>query len=645
MMKAIKKTGHFNDLEFYKGVFERAPIGYFLCDKQGIIKRVNSQIATFSGYSQEELTGKNISRFYQPFYPGMVKRNTPHFHKKRITFETGLLHKTGKILPSLCHLHVINSSDGHTVEIEGFVQDISENTVRTERLERLNKKVNDALVNKKKFIAYLGHELKVPLNSLLGILYLFDSENLNHTQVGQLDALRTASRNMQDFIKDLFQLAELEAGKKLLNTDTTDTALLFNNLCTSFSTISAKKGIKIQFSISEEVPERIIIDRAKVLRIFNNLIANAIKYSGGSKVSVTLKIEKYLKQDGLLMKASVKDNGKGIEPAIKDEIFDLYVQEETSRKEEGSTGLGLWLVRELVYLMNGKIGLDTKPGKGALFWFTFEATIPRNAGKTDEKVQGERQPLIISGKDVTILIVDDNKFNREITSKILSKAGAIVHTAVSGDHALQILKTLKVDLVLMDIQMPVHDGLWTVQQVRKVAGFEDLMVVALSGYETVELENEENSNAFNLVLSKPIEPDTLIKSLNKLLKGTEVQKEKQYSLNNTIDIINFEVINKLEKFGDKEMVLEAFDEFEKDFLMKYEEINSLAKKGNYSGILYKLHAIKANSATLGLSGVFMASLNLEQDIENNDLSCILTDIDLLYERFTEFTVYKSISYN
>ncbi|MDH5400612.1 MAG: response regulator, partial [Cyclobacteriaceae bacterium] len=420
--------------------------------------------------------------------------------------------------------------------------------------------------------------------------------------------------------------------------------LLFNNLRASFSTISKKSGIKLQFSCSDEVPDHIIIDRTKVLRIFNNLISNAIKYSGGNNVSVTLQVEKHLKH-GLLMKATVKDNGRGIEPSIQDEIFDLYVQKESTQKEAGSIGLGLWLVRELVYLMNGKIGLDTKAGKGALFWFTFEATIPKHPVKANEKKTIWNQKLTISRKDLTILIVDDNKLNREITGKILTNAGAKVYMAISGDDALQMLKTREVDLVLLDIQMPVHDGLWTVQQLRKTAEIEDLLVVALTGYDSVELERKGNSSMFNLLLSKPIKPDTLIKSLNKLLKGTEVQKEKQYSLNNTKDIINFEVINKLEKFGDKEMILEAFDEFEKDFLRKYKEINSLARKGNYSGILYNLHAIKANSATLGLSGVLMASRNLERDIEDNDFSCIFTDINLLYERFTEFTVYKSIRYN
>ena len=600
-------------------------------------------MATISGYSSTDLRGKNISQFCQPNFPGPFERTVPLLNKKRVVFETGIIHQTGVIVPALVRLHIFSSPETGKLLIEGFVEDISEEKTKSRKLELLNRQMSGSLEEKTRFISYLGHELKGPVSSLLGLLHLFDRNNLTSKQLEQLEGLLVSSQNLRDFLNDLFQLAELGHEEGRLENGPINIVQLFSNLKITFSLIAGNSGMALEFEKEDQAPNVISADKAKVLRVFYNLISNAIKYSEGTSIKIKVGLSKK-EGDAVTLKCSVTDDGNGISPEEQRKVFDIYYQGKKNTGEEGSSGLGLWLSSELVRMLGGKIGVVSTPGSGASFWFTFQASVAHIAD--DIVTNSEALFNAFKGLQGKIAIVaDDNKFHREVTSAILKKAKMDVLMATSGEEVVGLLKSHHPSIIVLDVQMPGRGGVWAVGKIRNTDKYRQIKILGLTGYSRNAIAKELVNKGFDEIISKPAGPEILLNTINKLIKGTSVRKVDKISSNKNREVINFEVINKLEEYGGKQMVKEAFEEFENDFAIKYKQITYSAKISDFKEILYKLHAIKANSATLGLTRVVRASESLENDIEKNDLSSIVKDIKELQERFIEYKVHKNECYN
>ncbi len=362
--------------------------------------------------------------------------------------------------------------DNNRVErVLGNIIDITERKLAEQEHEvkqKLEKKVilaEESLRFKQNFLANMSHEIRTPLTGMLGMAEILGQTALNDEQKDFLNTIIQSGDNLREIINNVLDFSKIEAGKVKLRKDifslkkmATNTRQYFNSIC--------RKPIVFESAIDEALPEFIKADDIRLRQILTNLISNAVKFTDQGKISFMGQLLSRNPQTNTIeVKFSVTDTGKGIDPNIQQKLFTPFSQiEDNDTREFEGTGLGLSICRELVKLHGGNIGVNSIPGHGSTFWFTM---MVEEASQTVKKYPQHKLTLLPQPDSLKILLAEDKVTNQKVIKLILASLGHEVTIAQNGREAIEMYEPLKFDLILMDIQMPVLDGIKATRKLKE----------------------------------------------------------------------------------------------------------------------------------------------------------------------------------
>ncbi len=382
----------------------------------------------------------------------------------------------------------------------------------TYELKRAKDKAEAADKTKSEFLATMSHEIRTPMNAIMGMSELLAMSPLNQTQQKHTEILIKSSESLLELINDILDLSKIEAGHMKLHPAPVNMREYIFGCCSIMKHRAKIKDIEFEVKISKDFPEQIEIDAPRLRQILANLVSNAIKFTESGKVSLSIRTNK----EKNIMIAKVKDTGIGLTAEEQEIIFDRFTQVDSSvsRKYEG-TGLGLAITSKLVKLMGGQIKLTSTKNVGS----EFTVRIPFVKINKPVKIPAQSEPPFTKtrGKPKNILIADDSKENLMIIEHILKATGAKIELAQNGAEAFDKFKKEKYDLVLMDISMPVLDGLSATTKIRdleKSRNISPTPIVALTAHAMVEDEKKCLDAGCNKYLTKPFSHQSLINVVN-----------------------------------------------------------------------------------------------------------------------------------
>lgn len=448
-----------------------------------------------------------------------------HFVKKRILNPLYLIHQGIKYYHDGNFEYRINYPDKDEMGDLVFALDkMSENlkriTVKKEKLEaelKVNEELNKLLETQKDkihgmlkqsiqannskdiFLTNMSHEMRTPLSGIIGTLELLEEQELTEDSNYLVTLSKESAIHLSRIIDDLLEVSKLYNGKYDLNARYCNPADIFEESYNLYKITALHK--KIDYKIHYDLPNLIFIDSYRLLQILNNLISNAVKFTNQGFIEVTGGFERQNETEGELI-IRVKDSGIGIEEEIRDYIFDFFYQKDMSfTKDYQGTGIGLALVKNIVSKMNGKLDAVYDNDVGTEFIIKIPVQY-REEHKKDISEESEKKSVEIK----RILIVEDNLINRMIMRRLLEKEGfEEIEEAENGRVALDrcIHSDSPYDVIFMDIQMPVMDGLTAMKKIRELNDYETCRIVALTGYKSEEDRQNLINSGFDRYISKP----------------------------------------------------------------------------------------------------------------------------------------------
>jgi two-component system, sensor histidine kinase len=391
---------------------------------------------------------------------------------------------------------------------------------RTEDLEKAMRTALAASQAKSEFLANMSHELRTPMNGLLGMLDVVLDSPLNTEQRDELEIAQRSAYALLALLNDILDLSKIEAGKMMIESIPYDVRTVLEDCVKSFQARAAQKKIALHFEIDPHAPSKVIGDPLRVRQIAANLLSNALKFTERGWVCLRLAgVEGGL--GPAEMKIAVSDTGAGIEADKLTAIFEKFTQADGSiTRKYGGTGLGLAITKRLVEMQGGRVQVESKVGNGSTFTITLPwepvaepavlSSAPRAAQALENAVSSQ----------VRVLLVEDNLINQKVVLAILRKKGYQIDVANDGREALAKLEASRggYDIVLMDVQMPVLDGLETTRIIRKDSRWNRLPIVAMTAH-AMNGDRERCLQAgMNAYVSKPVQPSHLVSIIEKLLQ-------------------------------------------------------------------------------------------------------------------------------
>ncbi len=354
----------------------------------------------------------------------------------------------------------------------GFRVDITELYLAKEKAENANRAKSD-------FLSSMSHEIRTPMNGILGMTEVVLDTQISEEQRECLSIVKDSAHALLTIIDDILDFSKIEAGRMALESIPFVLGKMIDGLVAAQSPAAKAKQLEIEVSLADDVPVEICGDPVRLGQIINNLLGNAIKFTASGRIRIMVSQVEHLPDERLRLQVAVADTGIGIPPEQIGSIFDAFVQADSSvTRHFGGTGLGLAISRRLVACMGGALRVESVPGEGSTFTFDFLSDPPR----ATRAAEGESGLVQATTRALDILVVDDNAVNLRLMCAILKKAGHRTVVAGNGQEALEQLAARHVDVVFMDLKMPVLDGIETTRRIRagEIHSGRHLPIVALT---------------------------------------------------------------------------------------------------------------------------------------------------------------------
>ena len=367
------------------------------------------------------------------------------------------------------------------------------------------------------FLASLNHEIRTPLSGIMGITDLLLETELSREQLDYVQTTRLCADQLMEMLNSALEFAALSAGSPKLEKTEFHLPETLRGLVEEFLPKAEAKGLTLARHLDEELPEYVLGDAVRLRQTLSPLLANALKFTSSGEIEVTATANGNSNHKALLS-VSVRDTGIGIPESKLTTIFESFrqVQSGLSRTYTG-LGLGLAVARELSKLMDGDISVESKLGEGSTFRLTVPLDLAEQTAGESESSDGHAHPE--EAHRQRILLVDDNEVARRVVTHILGRADYFVHCAEGGRKGIEAASKYSYDLILMDLQMPDINGMEATAAIRKLPGYAHIPILALSANYSEEFRKQCQESGMRDFLSKPIQGEVLLKTIERYLQS------------------------------------------------------------------------------------------------------------------------------
>jgi signal transduction histidine kinase/DNA-binding NarL/FixJ family response regulator/HAMP domain-containing protein len=502
--------------DYVSNIIDSMSDSLFVIDEKSEIVTTNDALIKLLGYEMGELIGQRANTLF----------SGPVFTNDNAVAHMGTIYLKPKfdapipVTMSVSRLSTRDQVSGSGTRMVVVVQDIRE-------LLKAEQKLNQAVANSKaatfaksQFLAAMSHEIRTPMTGVIGMLDLLLDTDLSPQQLDWANSIKSSSRNLMLILNEILDQSKLEAGKLEITPADFDLRTFVRDNIQRFGPNIATKGLALDFRIDNDLPEAVHADSLRIGQILSNLLSNALKFTSTGYIEVAVKLEPN-EQDELQIRFTVTDSGIGLTDGEKRRLFSAFTQADSSTSRiYGGTGLGLSISKQLVMLMGGQIGVNSTKDIGSAFWFTVCCQSAKEALEaTDRRIALDRW---VASRPLKILVAEDNTVNQYLIRALLNKLEHSVEIAKDGLCAIDLLNAGDFDLILMDIRMPVMDGLEATASIRSTDGPKsDIPIIALTADISAGNINEYTSAGMNDVCGKPIELKLLLKTINRCL-GEEI---------------------------------------------------------------------------------------------------------------------------
>ncbi|MDX2190678.1 MAG: response regulator [Bacteroidota bacterium] len=616
--------------EKFRDIFESFQDIYYRTTLDGDIMMISPSAQELLGFKPEEIIGQKIELFYENPEVNDSLENELLTTGTVKNYEVNMKTKFGTSIQTITNLRLMYNKRNEPIAIEGVARDITSLKIASEELRHAKELAEKSLKSKQLFLANMSHEIRTPMNGVIGMIDLLSNSQLNAEQKEYIDTIKKSSETLLNILNDILDLSKLEAGKMQLKPSPVSIEGTIEKLFALFNNLAQQKNIKLQYSISPDVPMFINADETRFLQILANLTSNAIKFTEKGEISVIVK-----RAGKKRIKFVVQDTGIGITKENVKLLFSSFSQlDNTTTKAYQGTGLGLSISKELCKLMGGTIGVKSEINMGSTFWFTIEAQpvdkieLAKTVSETEINVFGGFGAVVPK-----ILLVDDNQINQKVASEILKKAGCVVDVATNGMEAIFKVIENPYDLIFMDIQMPEMDGITATKKIRELRIKKLAPIIAMTAYSMEEDKEKFLKAGMDDYLPKPIKSENIVKIIRKWVLNEDEEKINELSDKQLSSfVINPEVVSQLKMHLDDEMVSDVYMEFESET----EQLIKACESMNLEIIRSNLHTIKGNAGTLGIDRVAKWAKKMEADIKKKNTSNFGSDFVNLNSAFDEF---------
>ncbi|WP_414515877.1 ATP-binding protein [Nostoc sp. PCC 9305] len=640
----------------------------------GEIKKMNYAAQILLQYNEIELIGQPIAKVIGEAnkYP-LIIDDIDISHSQDINFlvkevETVCYTKSGKTIPIAFSSSIVKTEIEH---FQGYVYILRDMTERKQ-----------AELAKQEFLAMISHEVRTPIASVIGMAGLLQYTELTAEQQDFVETIYTSGNSLLKIINDFLDFSKIQSGNLELEEEPFALRNCIHETLYLLAPTAREKGLKLTFLDSPQLPTTIVGDITRLRQVLINLISNAIKFTetGSIEVSVIIRKNSDINHSAANpdeIQFSIKDTGIGIPRDRLERLFKAFSQVNSSiTRQYGGTGLGLAICKQLCELMGGRIWVETELNAGSTFYFTIAASVipEESAGASVVFSQQEIPKAIESPKveqlafrsqellsvppspdlyKLRILLTEDNLVNQKIALKQLKSLGYSADIANNGKEALQLLEKIPYDLILMDCQMPMLDGLETTKQIHRwpessFASGRRPVVIAMTANAMKQDKQMCLDAGMDDYLSKPVMKENLAATLeywgNVIFKAKETATTEQTV--STTDVgsvelpIDWERLHQLSE-NNLEFELELLQIFVEDIQPRLEAIKIAIADCNFDQLALQVHQIKGSSANIGVTTMHLAAEKLEQlaiNQERRGTINLIVELENFIKRIQEFLI-------